>query len=101
MSCPNHPPQGWSGARETALEQLERKTRANMIARDYAFIAPFQLTSVSSVPPMGGYCQPMIHQGAVGLTQSQIVNGENEMVLYSTFTRCPGEFDDRFMSMHF
>ena len=87
----------------TTLEQIEQKTFRNKYGQDFFAVAPFKTLEcarnpVNNLYPLGGYCVPMPEQRLVGLNQSQVVAGENEMVLYTTFTRCVGEFDARFMA---
>lgn len=103
LYAPSAPPQGWSGARMTSLDQIEAKTFHNMYSHDWYATPPYKQlecarTATHGTFPVSGYCVPFPEQQLVGLNASQVVAGENEMVLYTSFTRCVGEFDCRFMS---
>jgi hypothetical protein len=87
----------------TSLAQIEAKTFQNKYGQDFFSVMPYKVLEsardpMTNIYPMGGYCVPQYEPVLAGLNQAQVVAGENELNLYTTFTRCPWEFDCRFYS---
>ncbi len=99
MSCAS-----WTGGSGTSLGQILAKTEQNIYGRDWFRVEPFirvEPVGRAFVPLQEAYCISRPEARLAGLTQSQVVAGENEMVLFTTYTRCPGEIDCRFTSLQF
>jgi hypothetical protein len=110
MSCPNPPlpkqPSYYSfnGCRATLLDYIENKTHQDRYSTDYIYKAPYVKLDVPDYDvqpneyPLSQICQCVASVPELGLNQAEIVQGENSMRLYTTYTQCVGEFDDRFMA---
>jgi hypothetical protein len=98
MSCSS-----WTGGSGTSLQQILAKTEQNVYGRDWYRVEPFvRVDGIAGRPFVqlrDAYCMSRHEARLAGLTQSQVVAGENEMTLFVTYTRCPGEIDCRFTSL--
>ena len=101
------PKQGYSGVGMTVLEHLQDKTHHNRYASDFMFRDPFQkfmpadyyTHPQSTAWPLAGSCRPLTEPPLRGLNAAEVIQGENSMRLYATYTVCPGELNDRYMSV--
>lgn len=98
---------GYDGAGMTVLEHIEQKTHHDRYATDYICRQPLKKFGVpgcdinSTAYPLSMACQPIAEPPQIGLNQAEIVQGENSIRLYSTYTNCVGELDARFMAAQF
>ncbi len=97
---------GYNGEGMDLIDYIEKKTHLDRYQTDYMRRLPLKKLEASDCTddfsqrtyPLNLFCECIAEPPEVGLNQAEIVQGENSMRLYSTYTNCVGELDDRFMA---
>lgn len=85
------------------LKHIHDKTSDNFFGTDFINKHPLQKHRSayeyrSNEWPLAGKCACVSEPPHRGLNQAQIIDGENSVRMYTTYTVCPGEIDHRYVS---
>ena len=89
---------------EPLLEHIYQKTQHNWYNPDFIQTRPLEKLEAAddalpNVWPQAGLCQcPKNEPCMRGLDPVEVINAENAMRLYTTYTVCPGELSARFLA---
>lgn len=97
---------GYNGRGMSVLDWIKHKTHTDRYGTDFVRRMPYQKFDPadpinSNAWPLAGACRCVDEPPMRGLNAAEVIQGENSMRLYQTFTVCPGELDARYMAAQF